>query len=65
MSILSEQELSSPSKPLNQIPSLITSVIAMYSASVVDNATTGYNEAFLLIALPPKVNTYPVSDLLL
>ena len=51
--------------PFNQIVALISSVTAMYSASVVDNATTGYRFAFQLTTPPYKVNTYLVKDFLL
>lgn len=42
--------------PFNHRPSLIAFVNAMYSASVVDKATIGCNDAFQLIRLGPYTN---------
>ncbi|KAL5784342.1 hypothetical protein ACOSQ2_006734 [Xanthoceras sorbifolium] len=44
-------------KPLIQMASFIASTTAMYSASVVDNATVDCKVAFQLIAVSPRVNT--------
>jgi hypothetical protein len=43
--------------PFSQINSLHASAMAMYSGSVVDNATTGCKTAFQLTAQLPTVNT--------
>jgi hypothetical protein len=48
---------SSANKPFNQINSLHASAIAIYSAFVVDKATTGCKTAFQLTAQLPTVNT--------
>ncbi|KAE8706649.1 hypothetical protein F3Y22_tig00110391pilonHSYRG00180 [Hibiscus syriacus] len=51
--------------PFNQIASLQALVIAMYYVYVVDKAIILLRVAFQLMAHPPTVKTYPVSDLLL
>lgn len=50
--------------PLSHIASFTASVIGMYSASVVDKATTNSRTALQLIAIPYKVKTYLVRDFL-
>ena len=63
--VIFKLSLSSLNSPFNQIASLQASIIAMYSASIVDKATIVYKVAFQLIAQPPIVKTYPIRDLLL
>jgi hypothetical protein len=55
----------SPINLCNQIISLLASVAATYSASVVESATTLWIFETQLTAVPPTVNTYPVVLLLL
>lgn len=55
----------SPINPFNHIVFIHTSVMAMFSTSIVDNATVFCKVAFHLIAQPSIVNTYPISDILL
>lgn len=45
--------------PFNQMSSCTASIIAMYSASLAERATTDCNAKCQLIAAPIKVNTYP------
>ena len=52
-------------KPLYQINSLLASVAATYSASVVESATTLWIFETQLTVAPPIVNTYYVVLLLL
>ena len=52
------------SELLNDPFQQIVSITSMYSASIIDKATTGYKLAFQLTALPYIVNTYPVMDFL-
>lgn len=49
-----------PNSPFNQVAPLQNSVLAMYSTSVVDNATTVNKIDFQLIAKPPIIKTYLV-----
>jgi hypothetical protein len=49
----------------NQIISLLASVVATYSASIVESATTFFNFKIQLIVVPPIVKTYPLVLLLL